>query len=95
MKNNDNSYISPWGYVGYSVLWTLPVLGWIIWIFACFSKRENKRNYARSFILALIVSIVICLYLTSGIFVGVLIAVADYHTQESINAAQSTMMLLM
>ena len=53
--------ISSWGYVGYSVLWSIPVIGWLAWLFsALFAKNQNKKNYARSFfcwfLLALLVA---------------------------------------
>ena len=41
--------ITAWGHVGYSVLWAIPVVGWIIWLCVClFSRNQNKKNYARS-----------------------------------------------
>ena len=41
--------ISAWGHVGYSLLWAIPVVGWIIWFcMALGSRNMNKRNYARS-----------------------------------------------
>ena len=53
MKNYDYGYgfkpISPWGYVGYTLLWSIPVVGWIVWLCAAIgSKKRNVRNYARS-----------------------------------------------
>ena len=40
--------IKPWGYVGYALLWSVPVVGWICWIISCFSNRnKNVKNYAR------------------------------------------------
>ncbi len=42
--------ISAWGYVGYSILFCIPIIGWIIWlVFAFSSKNINRRSYARSF----------------------------------------------
>ena len=41
--------ISAWGHVGYSLLWAIPVIGWIIWFcMALGSRNQNKKNYARS-----------------------------------------------
>ena len=53
MRNYDYGYgfkpISPWGYVGYSLLWAIPVVGWIIWLCTAIgSKQRNVRNFARS-----------------------------------------------
>ena len=95
-KHNIDSYITPWGYVGYILLWTIPVLGWIIWIFACFSKRGNKRNYARSFILALIISIYISIKFAGAFFWGFMMMIfgGDSLHQESTDTMQSTVMYL-
>ena len=47
--------ISAWGYVGYSILWAIPVLGWLIWLCtALFSRNQNKKNYARSYVCGVI-----------------------------------------
>ena len=56
--------ISAWGYVGYSILFCIPVIGWIIWLVFAFSgKNINRRSYARSFfchfLLLLIVFVVL------------------------------------
>lgn len=41
--------ISAWGHIGYSILWAIPVVGWIIWFcMALGSRNQNKKNYARS-----------------------------------------------
>ena len=69
MKNYDDSYISPWGYVGYSILWAIPVLGWLIWLFNCFSRKTNKRNYARSIFCTFILSVIVSVVLGAVIFV--------------------------
>ena len=61
----DSDYISPWGYIGYSVLWSLPMVGWIIWIVNCFSSKENVKNYARS---------IFCAFLIALIFIGLVVA---------------------
>ena len=61
-RNSD--YISPWGYIGHFFLWCIPVVGWIIWIVNCFSRKENLRNYARS---------VFCGYLLALIMLGLLV----------------------
>lgn len=57
MKKQENAmkpFISSWGYVGYSVLWLIPIVGWLIWFFNLFSKKSNKRNYARSKVCAVV-----------------------------------------
>lgn len=68
MQNYDQNYgfkpISSWGYVGYSILYSIPVLGFIIWLCnALGAKNKNVKNYARSyfcmFLLAIIVTVVL------------------------------------
>ena len=42
--------ISAWGYVGYTILFCIPVIGWIFWFVCLFSSKNiNRRSYARSF----------------------------------------------
>ena len=76
MKNYDYGFgfkpISPWGYVGYSILWSIPVVGWIFWLVAALgSKQRNVKNYARSFF---------CLFLL-GIAVAAVAVGAGYLLQ--------------
>ena len=71
MKNYDYGYgfkpISSWGYVGYSVLWSIPVVGWIFWLCAAIgAKNRNVRNLARSYICRFIIAIAV-----SAVVVGV------------------------
>ena len=49
--------ITPWGYVGYRILYSLPLIGLICLLFDSFDKNDpNSRNYARSyFCMALVV----------------------------------------
>ncbi|MBR0463354.1 MAG: hypothetical protein IJJ23_03105 [Clostridia bacterium] len=64
-EKSERHFIRPWGYVGYSILFCIPVIGWIWLIVMTFSKRRNKRYYARSYwcriLLCLIISIVLAL----------------------------------
>ena len=42
--------LSPWAYFGLSILYSVPVIGWIFLIaHALTSRNINKRNSARSF----------------------------------------------
>lgn len=66
MKKNYNvpaefTPISMWGYFGYSILFSIPVVGFVfICVFAFGSKNINKKNYARSYFCVLILALVIC-----------------------------------
>lgn len=52
--------IGMWGYFGYSFLFMLPVVGWILCIaFAFMAQNINLRNYARSQFCWIIIDIII------------------------------------
>ncbi len=41
--------ISMWGYFGYQLLFSIPIVGWIfVVIFAITASNRNLRNFARS-----------------------------------------------
>lgn len=60
--------ISAWGYVGLSILYTIPVIGWLFLIIFTFSRRNiNRRNFTRSYWCYLLLIIIVFLAL---FFVG-------------------------
>ena len=49
-ENNQYRLLSPWAYVGYGLLFTLPVIGWILAIvFELNDDNLNRRNFARGY----------------------------------------------
>ena len=53
--------ISMWGYFGYSLLFSIPVVGFIlICVFSFGAKNINKRNFARSYFCGFIIALIIC-----------------------------------
>lgn len=51
--------LSPWAYFGYNILFSLPVIGFILLIiFSLSNSNINRRNYARSFIVIYIIIII-------------------------------------
>ena len=51
--------ISAWGYFGYSLLFAIPLVGFIcLIIFSFDSSNINRRNYARSFWCALLIAVI-------------------------------------
>ena len=66
--------ISAWGYFGYRLLYSIPVIGWIILlVHAIGASNVNVRRHARSFfctflLLVLIGAALVVLVLFSGIF---------------------------
>ena len=53
--------ISMWGYFGYQVLFSIPVVGFIFLVVYALggTKNVNKRNFARSYFCYLLILIVI------------------------------------
>ena len=52
--------LSPWAYFGYNLLFSIPIVGFILLIvFSVSSDNINRRNYARSFWCMLILAVVI------------------------------------
>ncbi|MCR5327411.1 MAG: hypothetical protein K6E12_00950 [Saccharofermentans sp.] len=52
--------ISMWGYFGYQILFSIPVVGFIcLIIFAIGAKNVNKKNFARSYFCYTIICLVI------------------------------------
>ena len=52
--------LSPWAYVGYALLFCIPLIGQIFLIVFSFSdKNINRRNYARSYWCMLIIALII------------------------------------
>ena len=85
MKNAKNipaeyKPISVWGYFGYSLLFSIPVVGFImLFIFAIGSKNINKRNYARSYFCYLfVIFIIICVTIVITGFTGGFTALAEF-----------------
>lgn len=57
---NENRPISPLGYIGYELLYAIPVIGLICAIiFAITSANQNKKNFARAQLLAILIGALI------------------------------------
>ena len=64
MYDEEYKPISPFGYVGYELLFSIPVIGWIIQlVFAIGHKNRNVKNFARSFYYVYLICIVLWLIL--------------------------------
>ena len=65
--------ISAWGYIGYSILFAIPVLGLILLIVFSISDRNiNRRSYARSYFCWVLITIVMVILGATGILNRVL-----------------------
>ena len=84
MGNNDNvSYeykpISMWGYFGYELLFSIPLVGFIALLICAFgSSNKNVKNFARSYFCFLILVVVIVAVLVAiAAATGALAEIAD------------------
>lgn len=65
--------ISAWGYVGYSILFSIPIIGQILLIVFAFSSGNiNRRSYARSYFCWLLIAIIISALIATGAVSGLL-----------------------
>ena len=66
--------ISMWGYFGYEILFSIPVVGFIcLIVFAIGAKNVNKKNFARSyFCYTIIVCLVALIVFAFSFFTGAL-----------------------
>ena len=61
--------ISAWGYVGYSLLFSIPLAGFILLIVFSFSDENiNRRNYARSYFCMLLIGVIIFFIFGAALF---------------------------
>lgn len=61
--------LSPWAYFGYSLLYSIPILGFIMMIINSFSSSNiNKRNFTRSFWCVYIIGFIVFLSMSLGIY---------------------------
>ena len=70
-ENNNNAEIntipseyepiSSWGYIGYNILFAIPIVGIILIIIFALggAKNKNLKNYARSFVIGYIIVFVL------------------------------------
>ena len=56
--------LGPWGYFGLKILFSIPLVGFILLIVFSFdNKHLNRRNFARSYWCDLILSVVVTLFI--------------------------------
>jgi len=56
----DYKPISPWGYIGYTLIFSIPIVGLImmfVWGFGATNK--NLKNFARSYLIIMLISVVL------------------------------------
>lgn len=58
--------ISMWGYFGYEILFSIPVIGFICLIIMSFAAgNKNVKNFARSYFCLFIISLVVAIVLVA------------------------------
>lgn len=63
--------ISMWGYFGYEILFSIPVVGLILLIvFSFTAKNQNVKNFARSYFCFIILAIIIFVILAVSGAIG-------------------------
>lgn len=74
--------LSPWAYFGYGILFSLPLVGFILLlVFSFNSSNINRRNYARSYfcMLALVLIIILIVFIIS-LITGTTASLFDYFS---------------
>lgn len=75
------SPLSPWAYLGYGLLFTLPVVGLVLMIvFALSDGNINRRNYARAGLLMLLISVILIAIFTALVVVPALPRLRDAYS---------------
>ena len=71
--------ISAWGYFGYGLLFSLPIIGFIFLLIYSFDdSRINRRNYARSYFCVLALGLIIAgVLLATGAAAWLFSAIAE------------------
>lgn len=62
--------IGMWGYFGYQILFSIPIVGFIFLIvFSLSSSNINRRNFARSYFCIIIIALIILaiVFITGGL----------------------------
>jgi len=81
IKEEPAHYLSPWGYVGYKILFSIPIVGFICLIIFSFNEEINLKNYARAhFCYALIIIGIFILLSILGVSDDVLEVIIDLIT---------------
>lgn len=72
--------LSMWEYLGYNILFAIPLVGFICMIiFAVNNDNINRRNYARSFLLAMLVVLFL------WVILAVIAAVAGFSILDELD----------
>lgn len=76
--------LGAWGYFWYTILFAIPVIGWIAWIVcACSASNINRRSFARSYAcgILLVIFIILAFVLFGGALSGFIEPLMEYIEQ--------------
>lgn len=75
--------LSSWAYFGYSLLFSLGIIGFVcVIVFACSNENVARRNFARSFIIGWIFAIIIIVVLAVVFYLVVLPFIIEIFPPE-------------
>lgn len=62
--------LSAWGYLGYSIVFMIPVVGWAILLYCALSSSNiNRRSYARAYLLSIFIFLLLLIAAGCAIYV--------------------------
>ena len=71
--------IGAWGYFGYSLLFSIPIVGFIFLIvFSCVGDNINRRSFARSYFCGFLVFAIVLLLVWFVFGTAIFTAIKDY-----------------
>ena len=71
-RSEDTRLITPWGYIGYSLLFAIPIVGLIfVLVYSFSSSYPCRRNYARSVLICIIIVLVLGAIAVAGFGVSI------------------------
>ena len=75
--------LSAWAYIGYNILFSIPIVGFILLIvYALDSGNINRRNYARSFLLIMLIVFILSLI---GTIIAIVLGVSFSEVTSQFN----------
>lgn len=78
------TYIGAWGYIGYELLYFIPVIGWIFLVIHALSRddaMENRKHFARSYFAALLILLILAAAFIGGSVLLIKTNHADWLTK--------------
>ena len=59
--------LSPWAYVGYAILFSIPIVGFIcLIVFSCSNTNINRRSFARAYWIPLLIAVILAAVTIGG-----------------------------